>query len=213
MLLLPSSGLPSINALTPPEWAGIQEMLKDSSWTQEGLAGLATKNKDEQANDNGHDMSEPYRTNRIKQSSESSGWYNYYFGLKAEKPRGSRYECGGNLRIKHCGLSWVAAVATAACQIPHWPNSRLVGGCWPVRFHASACVELYCSQGGAEPTLWDTVLGWLVKGRWMIHVYFDSQQFWLGTMLNVYLFSFRKHCDKGISLQVCIIYIYIYICI
>jgi hypothetical protein len=52
------------------------------------------------------------------------------------------------------------------------------------------------------------VLGWLVKGRWMIHVYFDSHQFWLGTMLNVYLFSFRKHCDKGISLQVCIIYIY-----
>lgn len=113
----------------PPEWAGIQEMLKDSSWTQEGLAGLATKNKDEQANDNGHDMSEPYRANRIKQSSESSGWYNYYFGLKAEKPTGSRYDCGGNLRVKHCGLSWVAAVATAACQIPHWPNSRLVGGC------------------------------------------------------------------------------------
>lgn len=29
MLLLPSSGLPSINALTPPEWAGIQEMLHE----------------------------------------------------------------------------------------------------------------------------------------------------------------------------------------
>ncbi|CAK9107156.1 Calcium-dependent protein kinase 29 (OsCDPK29) (OsCPK29) [Durusdinium trenchii] len=31
MLLLPSSGLPSINALTPPEWAGIQEMLHEST--------------------------------------------------------------------------------------------------------------------------------------------------------------------------------------
>ena len=29
LLLLPSSGLPSISALTPPEWSGIQDMLKD----------------------------------------------------------------------------------------------------------------------------------------------------------------------------------------
>ena len=89
MLLLPSSGLPSINALTPPEWAGIQEMLKDSSWTQEGLAGLATKNKDEQANDNGHDMSEPYRTNRIQQSSESSGLLNPTRGFRGNRGHGT----------------------------------------------------------------------------------------------------------------------------
>ena len=39
MLLLPSSGLPSINALTPPEWAGIQEMLKDSALAKAGPWG------------------------------------------------------------------------------------------------------------------------------------------------------------------------------
>ncbi|CAL1138127.1 unnamed protein product [Cladocopium goreaui] len=43
MLLLPSSGLPSINALTPPEWAGIQEMLKDSSMLQRVLNYTARK--------------------------------------------------------------------------------------------------------------------------------------------------------------------------
>eukprot|EP00435_Cladocopium_sp_Y103_P070276 s934_g35.t1 len=43
MLLLPSSGLPSINALTPPEWAGIQEMLKDSSTLQRVLNYRARK--------------------------------------------------------------------------------------------------------------------------------------------------------------------------
>jgi len=43
MLLLPSSGLPSINALTPPDWSGIQEMLHDSSTLQRVLNYKARK--------------------------------------------------------------------------------------------------------------------------------------------------------------------------
>jgi len=43
LLLLPSSGLPSLNALTPPEWAGIQEMLKDSSMIQRVMNFRARK--------------------------------------------------------------------------------------------------------------------------------------------------------------------------
>ena len=43
---------------------------------EKGLAVLSKKNKDEQANDNGRDMSEQYETDMIQQSSESSGWYN-----------------------------------------------------------------------------------------------------------------------------------------
>jgi len=43
LLLLPSSGLPSISALTPPEWAGIQDMLKDSSTLQRVMNFKARK--------------------------------------------------------------------------------------------------------------------------------------------------------------------------
>ncbi|CAE7289818.1 unnamed protein product, partial [Symbiodinium necroappetens] len=43
LLLLPSSGLPSISALTPPEWSGIQDMLKDSSTCQRVMNFKARK--------------------------------------------------------------------------------------------------------------------------------------------------------------------------
>ncbi|CAE7465779.1 unnamed protein product, partial [Symbiodinium pilosum] len=43
LLLLPSSGLPSISALTPPEWSGIQDMLKDSSMVQRVMNFKARK--------------------------------------------------------------------------------------------------------------------------------------------------------------------------